>query len=152
MELRLEIPLDDDGYLDRECAACGRHFRWHDGPVGDVPDDAPGPDEYYCPYCGAAAPADEWLTTDQVEALQQLAFGAVERGVDRTFRSAAGRSPHLRYESGGRPVSPPAPMELDETDRLIAVASPCHPYEPVKVATRSVSELHCLVCGSPFVV
>lgn len=46
--------------------------------------------------------------------------------------------------------TPPRP--LIEPDDMTAVASPCHPYEPVKVLDDWDQPLHCLVCGEPYVV
>ena len=46
--------------------------------------------------------------------------------------------------------SPPPP--LFEGDDMVAVASPCHAYEPVKVDEAWDSPLHCLVCGHRYVV
>src|SRR6266542_1308027 len=35
---------------------------------------------------------------------------------------------------------------------MIPVASPCHPYEPVKILDDSNAPLHCLVCGAQYAI
>jgi hypothetical protein len=41
-------------------------------------------------------------------------------------------------------------MPLVEPDDMTMVASPCHGFEPVKVADDWAEPLYCLVCGRPF--
>jgi hypothetical protein len=55
----------------------------------------------------------------------------------------------MTVESSAEPA-PPEP--LVEPADMVLVASPCHPWEPVKVAETWLSPLHCLVCGDPYSV
>ena len=154
MEIKAELPLDVDGYLRRQCPRCERVFKWHNGPVGDVPSDAPEPDVYYCPYCGEPSPLDQWFTNEQVDYLQSLVMGEalnlVERelgpAVDQLNRSGGMINARLDVPRD----NPPAP--LFEPDDMLAVAPPCHPYEPIKVLEDWDAPLHCLICGEPFTV
>ena len=41
-------------------------------------------------------------------------------------------------------------MPLVEPDDLTMVGSPCHGFEPVKVADDWTEPLYCLVCGQAF--
>ena len=45
---------------------------------------------------------------------------------------------------------PEPPTPLVEPSDMVAVTSPCHPWEPVKVLEEWTEPLHCLVCGQPF--
>lgn len=47
---------------------------------------------------------------------------------------------------------PEPPEPLTEPSDMLAVESPCHPWEPVKIADGWIAPLHCLVCGNPYVV
>jgi hypothetical protein len=151
--MEVELPLDSHGFLRRQCPHCEREFKWHDGPTGDVPDDAPEADEYFCPYCGGSADPDEWWTEEQVEFFQSAALhealpkiaNSLETSLRPIGRSGIVRAT-VRYERG----NPPTP--LDEQDDMVAVASPCHSYEPIKVAVDWQHPLHCLVCGVKFVI
>jgi hypothetical protein len=41
-------------------------------------------------------------------------------------------------------------MPLVEPDDMTMIASPCHGFEPVKVADDWTKPLYCLVCGQAF--
>lgn len=155
MEIEFELPLDEDGYLDRECPVCERLFRWHHGPLDEErDDDAESPHAYFCPYCGQQSPVDEWWTREQVEAAQQTAAAAVLPRIEDELRDAfkdINRSGFIKAEVEADTPSPAAPLFVEPAD-LLTVASPCHPEEPVKVELAWKGPLHCLVCGAEFVV
>lgn len=152
MELNIEVPLDDDGYLDRECPSCERRFRWHDGPVGGQSPDVLEAEEYHCPYCGQPAATDQWWTREQVETVQQTAIAAVIPEITRELGDSLqdlNSAGSLTAEVHADPVLPPPPLFVDDGP-TVTVSSPCHPYEPVKLLEDWVDPLHCLVCGEPY--
>lgn len=148
----IELSLDDDGYLDRQCPSCERHFRWHNRPIEGSASSEPDPDSYFCPYCGFSAAVDQWWTTEQAEAIQQAALGVALTEVQRSLSEAFRSSKYVTFQAGDAPPPPPGPVPLDAVDELLAVASPCHPYEPVKVLGGWMQPVHCLVCGAQFVL
>jgi len=154
MEIPFELPLDNDGYLRRQCPRCERAFKWH--PDDDVrPSDEPSePVAYHCPYCGEVSPDDQWWTDEQVDFAQGLASMEAMRLVEQQLRPTAEKinrsSGFIKMELQTPTVNPPAP--LFETDDMIAVEPPCHPEEPIKVSEEWDEELHCLVCGKVFVL
>lgn len=163
MSINIEFTLDDDGYLDRSCPICERDFRWHEGPVGELPVSAPEIDSYHCPYCGEESPADEWWTLSQVESIQQAAFSDLSLNLAEYIRKTeeevrriaslgplGGKAPTLDPKGIG--MSGPFSSVVDGSDSFIAVASPCHPYEPIKIAANWAEPVHCLVCGQRFSV
>jgi hypothetical protein len=149
----VEMPLDEQGFLRRECPICEREFKWHGGPInGATQDDFPA-DRYFCPYCGEAAPADQWWTRKQVEFIQQSLLHQVIPGIEETLRESMKgieKGGWIRTEVRSDPVNPPVP--LSESNDMTAVASPCHPYEPVKIVDDWTEPIHCLVCGARYVV
>lgn len=151
--MEIELPLDTHGFLRRQCPACQREFKWHNGPLENAPEGADDVDVYYCPYCGEPADVDEWWTEEQVELIQSVVLDEVAsdaaqslEGAARDLNSSGIIGVSVRYD----PPNPPAP--LDESDDMTAVASPCHAYEPVKIAKDWQSRIHCLVCGAPYQV
>jgi hypothetical protein len=65
----VELRLDDEGYLDRQCPAevCAAQFKvLNEGWVEKVSDE-----QVSCPICGQVAPATEWSTEEQSEAYGQ---------------------------------------------------------------------------------
>jgi hypothetical protein len=150
MEIRVDFPLDVDGFLRRECPNCTKEFKWHHGPTDTRPDDAADPPRFYCPLCGQRANHDQWFTQDQVHYQQQVAefymHDALNDELQRAFRGLD----NLTYEPGLD--SSPAPTTLHEPNDMIIVESPCHPWEPIKVheGRADSGPLHCLVCGHAF--
>jgi hypothetical protein len=141
MEISLEVPLDDDGFLDRACPACDRRFRWKQA-------DETGEEvaaSYFCPYCGQESANDEWFTPEQVGAIQRSVASFVMPEIERQFRHGGSA---FKVEVDQQ--APPPPLELDEAVPLATVASPCHPGEPVKVDRDLAGVLHCLICGSAY--
>jgi hypothetical protein len=155
IEIPLSLPLDDDGFLRRECPECLREFKWHHGPIEGAPDNMPTAEEYYCPYCGQLAGLDQWWTQAQLEYVRETAAAeAMPKLIDQirtSLRSSSGSGFRVEVETSSENPVPPAPLVEGELD-MIMVASPCHTYEPVKILGDWDSPVHCLVCGSPYVL
>ncbi len=83
----VQIPLDEDGFLRRECPFCMREFKIQLGEkdIQTVEDEVAQPfllepsledqatteamadaTEYFCPYCGQVADSDSWWTQEQL--------------------------------------------------------------------------------------
>ena len=153
MERQVKLPLDIDGYLRRQCPQCLREFKWHHGPVEGAPHE-PSAEVYFCPYCGVGAAPDQWFTQAQVETIHAEAVDAVLPELERELTQAMESLRRtgiidVKVEQARRPTPPPPLIEQDD---MVAVEPPCHPYEPVKVQTDWSSPIHCLVCGSRFVI
>lgn len=72
----MEIPPDQDGYIDKECPNedCLSQFKVKDEDWRNLFSDV----AVYCPFCGHSAPADKWWTTEQVERAERQAVKSVE--------------------------------------------------------------------------
>src|ERR1700684_1166545 len=69
--MQVGIPMDSDGYLDRECPAaeCEFEFKVHgDDWRGIVTDE-----HVHCPFCGHVADSGKWFTQEQLEILGESA-------------------------------------------------------------------------------
>jgi hypothetical protein len=155
VEFSISVPLDADGFLRRECPTCHREFKWFNGRTDDTPPDWEDPETYFCPYCGAGADANAWHTQTQAAYVQQIltshAIGAVADELEGMARTINRHGGLIKMSvSGDNDV--PAPSPLSEPNDMVAVASPCHPFEPSKVLEGWTEPLHCLVCGSAFIV
>src|SRR5438128_2412969 len=76
VELSMSVPLDEDGFLRRECPTCEREFKWR--TATDDEETTPEPEGgYHCPYCAVQAPSGSWWTKDQLEAAKAAAFDKV---------------------------------------------------------------------------
>ncbi|MCJ2044469.1 hypothetical protein MKK58_07975 [Methylobacterium sp. J-078] len=87
VSVNLECQADADGYLDKECPndPCRFGFKVHEQDWSDIVRD----EEVFCPSCGHAAPAQDWLTTEQVEWAKQAAFNQLTDGFDQAMRQDA---------------------------------------------------------------
>ncbi len=145
----VQLPLDDDGFLRRECPHCLQQFKWHQGPTADRPDDETDPPVYYCPRCGGSAKPDQWWTEAQLTFIQESiagpALGELSDEMEKAFQGVKG----LTYERG-QLDEPEPPTALQEPNDMIILAPPCHPWEPVKVSEEAIARIHCLICGAPF--
>lgn len=150
MELSVEIPLDDDGYLRRQCPRCERVFKWlHAEPTDESREP---PTCYFCPYCGESSPPDQWYTDEQVDYLQAVAANEAMRMVESelglTVDNVKRSEGLLQIKLDVPHLNPPAP--LFEDNDMVAIEPPCHPEEPLKVVEDWDDIVHCLVCGTQF--
>jgi hypothetical protein len=79
--IAISLPLDDEGYLDRQCPhkECGAEFKvlfedWRD----KVPDE-----RAYCPLCRHEAAGSEWNTPDQQRHIETAARDYVARALNK---------------------------------------------------------------------
>lgn len=152
MEIEVSLPLDDDGFIRRECPHCLREFKWHHGPANEEAEQQETPPAYYCPYCGQPAGPDSWWTQEQLDHMQAMAAPRIAEFIGDELKSAfkSSRSKGIRFEMDGQIEAPSTPSPMVETDDMVLVVSPCHSYEPIKVTRGETGPLHCLVCGSAF--
>ncbi|MHB1004925.1 MAG: hypothetical protein ACYC3S_04690 [Chloroflexota bacterium] len=151
LPIPMELPLDTNGFLRRECPNCKRQFKWLPSQPQDqvVAELAAEVDAYHCPYCWQPAGQDAWWTAEQLEYARQTAMaeamGPALRRFARGIRhiNKQGGFVHLRTEV----PSVSRPDALIEPDDMVRVDFPCHPEEPLKVDATWEGELACLACG-----
>lgn len=143
------IPLDDDGFLRRECPNCEREFKWLSSEGTDAKAETPDSAGNYCPYCGLQAPVDAWWTKEQLEHMQAIVSGEMIgpelEKLKKTLESSSGGFLKISAE-----ISTPEPptSEMTESDDMDRVDFPCHPSEPLKVAETWNDPVYCLICGT----
>ena len=149
-----ELPLDNDGFISRQCSTCREDFKWHSGPANEEAEQQLEADIYYCPLCGASALTDQWFTPDQLDYIQATGNAAAMKRFDdelpNLFRDMS--SKHVKIKQTGRLDIPDLPDPLVEPDDMEIVVSPCHSYEPVKVPESLPGPFHCLLCGEAFAI
>lgn len=145
----VQLPLDDDGFLRRECPHCLQQFKWHHGPTADQPEGEADPAVYYCPRCGASAAPDHWWTQEQLGFMRDSVAGPALREaadeIQKAFRGVKG----LTYKRG-QLDEPEPPAALHEPNDMLILAPPCHPWEPVKVPEEATARVYCVICGQLF--
>lgn len=149
MELSINLPLDSDGFLRRECPTCEREFKWFYHEVGDLAVEIV--DQYFCPLCGVAADVDQWWTKAQLEYAKGQAGPAIDWLVQDELKASFKGNKNIKIETT-RNLSfgfdaPPSPSEAND---MVIIEPPCHPNEPFKVPETFTKIMHCLICGSEF--
>ena len=150
MDISMSVPLDSDGFLRRECPACERQFKWHNGPANEEAEQAPAAVTYYCPFCGEPAGTGAWWTAEQLDHARATALPVAMQAVQGEMAALFRGTPGMTFTRGSDPDTPPSAESLAEPDDMHLVASPCHAYEPIKVPDDEAGPWHCLVCGEPF--
>ncbi len=111
--ISVSVPLDDDGYFDRECPAeeCGSAFKvlfvdWR----GKVPDECA-----FCAICGEDREPSDFNTSEQSRWFTEQAFAHLSSQLDDVFRRGTPRKHKagfiemtLSYRPGSRPIVVPA--------------------------------------------
>src|ERR1700730_14319379 len=70
-KMQAGIPMDSEGYLDRECPSEACEFQFK--VLGDDWKDKVIDEHVTCPFCGHVADANKWFTQDQVNTLEEAA-------------------------------------------------------------------------------
>ena len=151
----IELPLDDEGFIRRECPHCELQFKWfHRQTPGDASrDDEPQePVEYHCPYCAQSAQADAWWTREQIQHAQETAAAHVLNPLLGQLKSDLERANDpggmLHVEVHTDRV--PEPEPITESDDVLRVDFPCHPDEPLKLDPLWTQDVACLICGKRY--
>ena len=149
ISIPVSLPVDQDGFLRRECPTCEQQFKWYAHGEGDS--DAEIADQYFCPLCGAPSGVDTWWTPAQLEFAQSSAGPALEQHVQGLIADAFEGIRGMDFKPDRNfSLDIPPPEPLTEHDDMVIVEPPCHPNEPVKVPETATDRVHCLLCGAAF--
>lgn len=90
---------------------------------------------------------DGWWTKEQLTFTEESAVPTAMRSIQDDLSATFRGSKNIKFKLGND--APKVPASLSEPDDMQIIASPWHPYEPIKVPDDAY-RLHCLVCGSAF--
>ncbi|MDX3213972.1 hypothetical protein PV318_00135 [Streptomyces sp. ME02-6991-2B] len=123
IHMQVSMPLDEDGFLGRQCPTCGLDFRM-DGQQYDA---LPNQLELWCVYCGHHAEHSAFTTPQQRERLLQAARNLgeqlVSNALDDIFRGlsrSTSRRSAVSFSYKSKP-SLPRPLPGINEERLIRV-------------------------------
>ncbi len=87
MRVDIPLPLDEDGYLDRQCPnpSCQSEFKILSQDWIDKVSDA----KVFCPTCRFESPASNWNTSQQIEYAKELAIRQVRRNIHAALTADA---------------------------------------------------------------
>jgi DNA-directed RNA polymerase subunit RPC12/RpoP len=137
--LAMQIPVDADGYLRRECPNCEREFKRTATKSSSSKESATK--LLFCPYCGLQAQASRWLTKAQVKFTKNLVASHVEQ-----------RKSHIGFKSlnvsAFRNQSDVAHAGMIEPNDMTIVDMQCHPRESIKISREWIGNVRCPQCGT----
>lgn len=149
IQVPVELALDDDGFLRRECPTCEREFKWFSHQQGDP--DAEIVTQYYCPLCGIAAAPSSWWTPEQIEYARGASGPELDRlAQDSVEKALKGMKGFTFKRNSSFTLGIETPDPLTEANDMVIVEPPCHPNEPLKVPENATQSVHCLICGELF--
>jgi hypothetical protein len=140
----VSIPLDDDGFLRRECPYCCREFKIRKDDFESLDINK----EYYCPYCGENASPLAWITKGQKELFNKIAenvavdiinkeFVTFLKGLDNPSKGVRVTAHEL--ERGNELINP-------EINDMKIIELPCC-QKSIKIDQDRDSQIHCYYCG-----
>lgn len=118
--MTVSMPIDEEGYVGRECPSCRRHFRVQSQDYEALPDDQ----RLWCVYCGHDDEASIFITTQQITRARRAATDYAEQLVRRSLGkalqgiSSRSRNSLVRIEHRSTPFRPRPLPGIDE-ERLI---------------------------------
>ena len=115
---QVTFPTDDEGFFGRECPSCHNYFKIHEGDYEALPECAIN----WCPDCGHAAAAEDFLTPEQTRRLDAAVNVAVEQyahaQVSDMFRNLQRKtSSSLKVTVSAPPVVRPLPDLVEKLSR-----------------------------------
>lgn len=118
MRIPIQLPLDDDEYLDRKCPSenCKSDFKvlfedWRDKVRDDV---------VYCPICRSEARGTEWNTEEQATYIKSVGMRHLHKEVNKAMQIGAEhanrrqpKNSFLKISFSVKPGTPPAIMPVE---------------------------------------
>lgn len=86
MVISIEIPLDDDGFIEMECDYCKNRFMLHQSVYDDESNL-----HFFCPVCGLPNSIDSFYCPEVLEAFQQKAANYLDNEIQRQLASTIKR-------------------------------------------------------------
>ena len=167
--LNVNIPLDEENFLRRECPHCMQEFKiemsaedlkdlaqkgiesflTHDDD--DQSDDREEITRYFCPYCGQESATPHWWTQEQLSYMQVYAKNILAKLVneqfikpmERTFKKSSGP---ISISFKGSEMEYEDPWISEELNDMRVVDLPCC-NKKLKIIEGWANYVFCFYCG-----
>lgn len=83
MEMKLNIPLDEDGFIEMECDFCKNRFMLHESVFQDE-----SYLHFFCPVCGLPSDTGSFYCEEVIEAAERMAINYAYDEIERTLGRA----------------------------------------------------------------
>ena len=138
----IELRLDDDGLLRKECPYCEQQFKIY--PEDEIETN----EKYYCPMCGLHAPANEFLTKEQFELASDLTMNFIIDELNKGFgkiKTSFKRAKNVSVDF--KPLAKNEPITLIETTEFEDVVFSCCNKHTFIYSPMTFKVLYCHHCG-----
>ena len=146
--LHVSIPLDEDGFLRRECPECQREFKLQ---VTSDEESEHTVEKLFCPYCGASATLEHWHTKAQVAYFQDKVFAEViypQLGkLENSLRRLETRDGLFSIKVDLKKPPKKTPQIAPESNDMRLVRFTCC-GETIKILEDWEDQIHCVICGN----
>ena len=144
MDLKLSIPLDDDGFIEMECDFCKNRFMIHESVFQDE-----AYLHFFCPICGLPARTNSIYTEEVLDAAERMVANYALDEVERQFgplMKQINRSGFLKME-----------MKVPKREPAKELYTPTTEYKSIRQSCCGVSikisefdaevGMYCPICG-----
>jgi hypothetical protein len=176
IRLTIQLPVDDEGFLRRECPLCRREFKVRvrkdelrdlagrglqsflgEEDSGDIAVDVEnaGSTQLTCPYCGQQAGPDSWWTEAQLAYVRAFAKNILAEMVNeqliRPLKSRYGgrRAGPVSISLEARELPTEEPWISPEINDMGVIDLPCCGRQ-IKVDEAWSQTVRCHFCGFPY--
>jgi hypothetical protein len=146
--LSVGLPLDEDGFLRRECPECKHEFKVE---VAHDEEKACSLEKLFCPYCGISATLEHWYTKAQEEYIQnKIAAEVVDPQLDKlieSFRKLERQGGLIKIKVETKRSPRREPRIGPEPNDMRPVKFTCCD-ETIKILEDWEDQIHCVICGN----
>jgi len=156
VNLNIELPVDQEGFLRRECPYCNREFKMlfksaNKVNLSDIEITEKLADdnkEFYCPYCGQSADQNSFWTKDQIRYVHEIANQKVLQPMlddfGKDIEKISRKNDFIKFKverkQAKKPVISPEPNDMSMLE------SQCC-SEKIKVEEGWEGFIYCVICG-----
>lgn len=140
----LPLPVDEDGFLRRECPYCKRQFKLHQDEFGSLQDES----DHYCPYCGQIANSGQWGTEEQAEHintnLDNIVADLLNENLINPLQHSFSHSNNIEFT--GKEIEKKNQIIQPETNDMKTIILACC-QKRVKIIDEWDKGVKCYYCG-----
>jgi len=172
---KIPLPLDEEGFLRRECPFCHKEFKILfekqglanllqksvdsfiaelKGKKANLSENSKSENEFICPYCGQRAPSNDWWTREQASYIHNIFKNIIAKAVNEnlinsfkeSFQSFRSDAVSIKFE--GKEMEQHEPRISPEINDMKIFDLPCC-QRKIKIEENWHNKVYCFFCGFP---
>lgn len=143
MQLPVDIYLDNDGLLRKECPICEHHFK-----IFLEDNIESSSDKYYCPSCGIPSSSNSFFTKEQVELSLDVAKNYMTEQLNQSFKGLSKSFKNNKMVNFKfKPLKKTDPRTIVETSDFEEVILSCCNDHVFVFSPITLKVIYCPRCG-----